>query len=331
MFAYIRPVVQITMDTSKKNPSKELQSVKSIVHDMMTQLTEATKLSAEQRMKLLEMETQLQLLREKLECLEEASSARSNGAAAPKVVQVHQHTATSPLPDVYPVQVVQVYQHTETSPLPDVYPKQVLQAAAYVVPLVATQNNDEVRDDDNSLNPPKKEINNAWLNFCKQLRNDSTHTKFSATLPFAKKSKYAAAVWATMTKEERMAYKIKDTARWPPLPAPCADNLAKALEDGTPAEKAPENQHKRRQIIDDTSSDEDMLGKNDDDDFKIADWTLRSLCKHFQQAWGEVFVEEDLNAESLWYIGQLFTCRDVFDGYNTTKTDIMKPRSSARR
>jgi hypothetical protein len=266
------------MDTShsQEHPSTELQSIKSVVLEMMTQLAQATNLSHQQRIMLLQMETQLHILRERVEKLEAhggASRARSNGAAAPKVGEVHQRTATSPLPDEDPVKVVQVDQHTATSPLPDLYPVQVpvqvLQATAYAVPLDAAQNNDEV---------PKKEKNNTWINFCENLRNDVRHRTLCDKLPLSKKSKYASAVWKTMTKEERQAYKIKDPARWPPLPAPCADNIAKALEDGTPAEKAPEkqhkkpaekapeNKHKRRRIVDDTSSDEDMLGKNDDDD-----------------------------------------------------------------
>ena len=218
--------------------------MKSIMHTMMMQSTKTAELMAQLRLIHLEVENQLQLLRAKIQQHEKALHAeRSNGAAARTDVQLaNKRTMTSPLPDVDQVKVVQVDQDTATSPLPALYPVQVpvqvLQATAYAV--------DEVRDNDNSLNPPKKEVNNAWLNFCRHMNNDSTHKEFSAALTLGKKSKYTSAVWNTLTEEEKMPYKIKDPARWPPLPAPCADNLAKALvEDGTPAEKAPETQHKR--------------------------------------------------------------------------------------
>ncbi len=75
--------------------------MKSDVLELMTQLAQATNLSHQQRIMLLQMETRLHMLREKLEAHEEASRARSNGAAAPKVVQKNKHTATSPLPELH--------------------------------------------------------------------------------------------------------------------------------------------------------------------------------------------------------------------------------------
>ena len=296
--------------------------MKSIMHNMMMQSTKSAELMAQLRIIHFDMENQLQLLRAKIQHHEEAWRAeRSNGAAARTDVQLaNKRTMTSPLPLIIPDQ-------------------QVLQATAYVVPLVATQINDEVQDDDKSLKPPPGSAStsasagaaatgprrvNAWMNFCQHIRQDSKHIILSGKVPFTKKGKYMSAVWATMSKDDQLAYRSEDSASWPSLPAPCADILEKVLkdEDGTSEDKASEKKSKRRKISDETSSDDDMLAN--DDDFKIADWTLGSLCKHFKQAWGEVFVEKELNAKSLWYIGQLLTCRDVLDRYDTTKTDVMK-------
>ena len=312
------------MDASQENPSTEHQLMKT-VSNMMTKLTEATQLSSDQLKMLLNMQTQLHNLREQLEAHEEASRARSNGAAVPKVLQKNKRTGTSPLPEL-------------DSAVP------VFQATAYVVP-------DEVQDDDKSLKPPpgsasagasagatqnndevrddaKKEKNNAWRNFCAKLNKDPTHKEFSATLSsLGKKSKYASAVWNTMKKEEREAYKIKDPAHWPPLPAPCADNLAKALvEDGTP--------DKRRQTIDDTkkaSAGKEQIDTDSDEEHQAIgqkillpvdfDWTEDAMFYEMAKKW-KFFKEELLDARSLWYLNKLTTCtRTCLGQWATTKDE----------
>jgi hypothetical protein len=142
------------------------------------------------------------------------------------------------------------------------------------------------------------------------------------------------AVWNTMTKEEQAAYKSEDRSLWPSLPAPCAYILAKVLEDGTPAEKAPEQQHKMRQTIDDTKEastgklkiDTDSDEENQAIGQKILlpvdfDWTMDAMFYEMAQVW-PFFKEELLDARSLWYLNQLTTCTRTFvDQWATSKDE----------
>jgi len=236
-FEYIRQIVQNTMDPSNEHPSQELQSMSSIAHNLMLQLVTATAQADEQRRSLLQMETQLLLLREQIQ---EASSVGSS-AAPRKVVQVNKETMTDSLK--------KDQKRTMTDPLPELNPVPVLNAVAYVISQedelhTKTCTPVDVTTDDvpsagasaeASASKPKK--SNAWLNFCTFIRKDSAHMEQIKKLSLSQKSKYMSAVWQTLPKDSQLAFKADDPMGWHALPAVDLDILANILKDERPLDE----------------------------------------------------------------------------------------------
>jgi hypothetical protein len=328
MFAYIRPIVQNTMDTSNEHPSKELQSMKSIVHDMMTQLTEATKLSAEQHMKLLQMETKLQLLREKLECHEEASSARSNGAAARKVVQVDQGSCTDPLPDVYSVPVLQAVavveelheehkkhdeeqtNQTKKRGLGDVQTDKQKKPKTEVGK--QTQQNPKPTTSSTTQDPKPKPLTGFFL-FQNTVMKNPAYEKEAKVLSgceFSQRSKYVKSLYDALSADDRAAYKKGSV---PTIKAPALANVP-APAGAPPSAKAVGLEAKA--IV----GKEAKAIETDSDDDYVESWEFGELIKEFKFKF-KCFDAKELTPYSVWIIEQLEV---AWEFYSSSKDTIFR-------
>jgi hypothetical protein len=267
------------------DPSKELQSMDSIIHNMMTQLTRATMLSAEQRMIQLQMENQLRLLREKLQRHEEASSA-----AARTVVQLDKETSTEPLPEVNAVKVLKAVEvineeHANQQNVPVYHsgasvPKKRNKAAEEMNGDGEQQTEKKKpkigknKDAEDAENPkPLK----GWLLFQHTVMHNSAYEKEAQVLkstPFAERSSYLKLIYDALSDEDKDAYK---KGLVPTIKAPASANAVQK------AEKAIET---------------------DSDDDDLESWEFDDLITEFQHKF-QCFDQEQLNHYSLWIIAEL--------------------------
>jgi hypothetical protein len=308
------------MDASQENPSTELQLMKTIVSDMMTKLTAATQLSADQLKMLLNMETQLHNLREQLEAHDKASRARSNGAAATKVVQVHQHhqrTETSPLPVLKAVAVLEELPQEDTKKrLGDVQtvqkdkPKEpVLKEVAVLeeLPQEDTKKLQRKPKEDTRKRPRKRRKKATTSSTTEEPKPEKGFILFQTTVinnpayetealvlkgcEFSQRSKYVSSLWHALPHDDREAYKSGNV---PALKAPALAKSAAAPAGAAASAKAV-GKEAQEQVIETDSDD-------DDDDVESWDYfdLIEEFAKHFK-----IFDETELTSYSIWIIDQL--------------------------